>query len=218
MARWRYASFVLVAAACGPVHQEVRPHDFAPAQLEKLDVYFATPGEFTVFEKRAGGDEGAGLMFGLIGAAIAESVDASQDEKTAEAVAATFSEAPTCQPGVERAFFETLEASGKIHPRRVDREPKSAPVEADAVIVLRIDHCGFRLMNQSSGEMAAFVEVGVKLTLADGTTRWDDRETVIATSRATAERLQSEEGLAAPLFEGVLADAGRRLANNLLYP
>lgn len=219
MTRWLLLALgALSALACGPVHKQIRPQATSLARLERLDVYFAKAGEFTVFDRRVDANAMEGALFGLAGAAIAEGVDADRDRKTTELVAAKLTGVPTCRPGIEQAFFETLAGSGKIRARRAEAPPTSPPADADAVVVFSIDHCGFRLMNQASGEMAAFVEVGVKLTLADGTTGWEDRETVIAPSRATVERLKSEDGLATPLLESVLADAGRRLAYNLLYP
>lgn len=214
--RLRVASLLALAVACGPVHKQVRPQAERFGALKRLDVHFAKSGEFSVFEKRVDANAGASAMFGLIGAAIAEGVDADADRKTTELIAARLPAGIGCRPGVEKALLDALAANGKIEARLVEApDPASG---ADGVLALTIEHCGFRLTNQSSGEMSAFVEIDVKLTLAGGSVVWDDRETVIAASRATIERLKSEEGLARPLLEGVLADAGKRLAYNVLYP
>jgi hypothetical protein len=207
-----------LVAACGPVHEQLRPQAPGIAKLERLDVHVARPGKFTVFEKRLDSNAMEGAMFGLVGHAIAAGADASSDHQTARLVAARIQGDLSCNSLLEAAFLGALERSGRIRARLVEKVQEPPGADSDATLVLTIDHCGFRMMNQSSGEMGAFVEVGVKLTLADGTTGWEDRETFLEGAHATAERLKTEDGLAGPLFHKVLTDAGKRLAYNLLYP
>lgn len=207
----------VLSVACGPIHQELRPRVEVVRALKRVALVISKDGEFTVFDERARATGTPAVLFGLVGAAVASAANASADEESANSLAA-FLEHAECRGRFQAAFERTLAES-----KRISAEPKPDLVHAkqsgaDAVVIFRIESCGFRLVSQESLEMAAFIDLSARLELSNGEVGWDDRETVIATTHTTLAGLKREPALARRLFEEVLDDAGRRMANNLLYP
>jgi hypothetical protein len=216
-----FLAATFLAAGCGPVHQQVRPQTTVLQGMERLSVLFVDGGKFTVIDERARGNPGAMAGFGLIGlvaTAVEFGTNASSDNQSARSLAA-FVQSAECRGGLQAAFEETIHNAGKPSLQVITERPVDLPTAGfDALLEFRIEQCGFRSINQTSQELAAFVELRAKLVRADGRVAWDDRETVISNTSSTKERMQSEPDLARTQFEAVLHDAGRRMANNILYP
>ena len=207
---------VVFSLGCGPVHKELRPQSTAVQKLERLAVRFAEDGEFTVIDERAQQNTALAAfgLVGLVATAVQYGTNASSDNKSAESLAA-FLESAKCRDGFQTSFEDTLRKAGKPTVEVVAERPEDLRKAGfDAVLEFSIEQCGFRMTNRESEEMGAFVELRAKLVQADGKIGWDDRETIVATTRASLNRLRTEPDLARTQFETVLRDAGRRMANN----
>jgi hypothetical protein len=217
---WILLAAAVLSAGCA---KPLRPQIAAIQQVERLAVRFADDGDFTVVDERANALHpiAAGAAFpllALVGEAVATGVNHYRDDKSTEALRA-FLDSAECRAGFQTAFEDTLRKAGKPTVQVVADAPDDLRASGfDAVLEFSIDDCGFRMTNGVTEQIAAFIALQAKLVQADGTVGWDDRETVIATTSSSVEQLRNEPDLARIQFEAVLRDAGRRMANNLLYP
>lgn len=205
-------ALLILVFGCGPVHNQIRPQASAISKLDRIGVVFKRDGVFAFIDEQA---RRAAAPSGLVGLGM-YSAAVSADEKSAAAIGAGMSN-PACRSIFESAFREAMSASQHPRVEILASRPAMQP-SFDAILEFDIEHCGFRLVNRSIEEMAAFIQLRARLELASGETGWDDRETVIGTTRFAPGLLKSEQGLGRAEFEDVLAVAGRRMAHNLIYP
>jgi hypothetical protein len=181
---------------------------------------FVEDGSFVVFDERARANNAMAAfgLIGLVGQAVMTSQQHSRDNESAKMLQA-FLESASCRDGFQAAFEDALRKAGSPTMQLVEERPPDLLEQGfDAVLEFTIEHCGFRMTNQASEEMAAFTEMRAKLVMADGKVTWDDRESIVSSKRTTRVALKSDPELARSQFEGVLATAGKRMAYNLVYP
>jgi hypothetical protein len=203
-------SIALLAGCASPV----RPQGEAIAKLQRVAVVFADDGDFVVYDERA---NAITTPFSITGALLSSVGNYSQD-RAREQQLREFVESPSCRKSFQTAFEDTLRKAGRPTVQVVAQRTDAKQAHYDAALEFEILDCGFRMINQMSNEIAAFIVMRAKLVMADGRVAWDDSESVISSRRSTIYDLQSDPDFARSIFEAALNDAGRRMAYNLIYP
>ena len=169
-------------------------------------------GSFEVLHSRATSTATSAVFFGLIGAAVTGGQESGEDREREAQLLPLFADA-TCRETFTTAFAHRL---------REKQVALLAPRPEESVapeIWVRIDACGFKLMDPDSGDLAAFfaAEYAILDAPARDTPRDRSRLLMIGRQRQTWEELTANGELAASLFDNVKVRAGRRLANKVIY-
>lgn len=217
-------SLACALISCGPVHNEIRPDPAAIGNIRTIAVSFPQQGEFAVFNERAKANAAPAVagMFGLVGLIGVAAVDAqnvSADGKQAKAFGASL-EQVDCRAPLQSSFEHTLKEAKRFVAYVYNRPLERSETEGvDGILEFDIHHCGFRLVDQNKGEVAAFVELSAHMTPSGSRNAiWDDRESITGSDRYSLSTLNTDPELVRKEFIKVLQDAGARLANQLLYP
>jgi len=213
------SAFAILSISCGPVHNELRPKPSEVRALKKLAITIPREGEFTVINERAKATAVPAVLFGAIGAAVASSYNTSEDSKDAKVISLGIGD-PNCRDLFRASLANTLEGAQGIQAQIFDRalEPKEGS-GFDGVLELDIHQCGFRLVDQNTQVLAAFIELGVTLELTTSNEKiWDDRESIVGMDRFYLSSLRDDPEMIRREFEDLLTDAGTRIANYILYP
>ena len=181
--------------------------DAAPP-VSHLYLKIVRDGDFEVFLSRSKGVD-ASVLFGWVGITFMMDARHARDTKR-EAQVAPDSEATVCRNGFEWALQERLE-----------EENFSIAIESNGqlpVLEVKIVACGFRVLNRSTAEMSAFFEAKYRFTQAGArrSTR-AQRLLEIGDARAAWSEFEQSPALAADEIQQVLMQAGRKLANNIIY-
>jgi hypothetical protein len=218
---------LVLVAGCGPLNA---PTLADPTHITRLTtVLVVVPvetGAFTVMNARTQTNSGAtyGAMFGLLGLAIAGTVDASvkSSSDTRDTDLVTKSGRPVDARG---AFIDAIRAAvqraGRTGIQVADRgEPASVSGRYDAVATLRIAEWGLRRIGEGDpATVAGFVDVDATLTRsADKEVLWSERESVLGKGRAPIATYQTDGEALRREIEQTFAAAGHRMAMQILYP
>lgn len=169
--------------------------------------------------RRGTGTTPAVLAGGLIGGAIVETVNRSQDDAQAERVAAHL-ESPDCAAPIAAALQETLSASQRLRADLTRRPRTDAELAGyDALVRVEVESCGFRVLELDRQMVSAYADVTLRVktrtTARDG---WSARLSFAGNRRMHAADLERDGALVRDELQQALRSAGRHLANELLYP
>ena len=143
-------------------------------------------------------------MAGLIGAGIQEGILKSKDEKMRDQLLPLLSET-SCSKMFTEEFFSKLERKGF-----------SFSDQADATVEVKINRCGFKMVNTQTEEIAAFVDYDS--VISSGTEKGiKEQHLIFGKKRYQFQELLSSELLPEREFFSVLKKGGRFIANKVIY-
>lgn len=213
-------SILLCVAGCGPVHTTVKPQSGALEKIKSVAVVVPPDGEFTVYYERAKGTATGAILFGLVGAAVSSSYNASEDSKIADALRPQLTDL-SCQGAFRTAIARALGESRKfVDVRVLEGDPtETERAKYDAIATFRFVSWGIRLVDQNSPErVTAFVDLQATLQKT-GTEAplWDENVTVIGRETHPLSEFREKPDVTRREVSAVMDDAAYRLANNLIY-
>ena len=122
---------------------------------------------------------------------------------------------------VAEALVNSLEASGRFEQvRSLPREPVGEDRRrADAIVRITVPSWGFvRVRQGDPAVVSVFADVQGQVTLREtGVVVWEAKEDVTGPERLPLESLTRDQEFARQQLTEVLAQAGRRLASEILY-
>lgn len=180
-----------------------------------VHVIIEDDGDFEVLHARAKTTVTGVVIFGLIGYGIEEGSRVSEDNEREEQVLAYL---PTsdCRTGFDEALLTKLGDKG--YEATLATSTSEVEGSFDRTIRLKIRACGFKLANSSSDEVSAFYAVSYAIDKAgEKPSRGMTDVLITGTFRSDWPGIIAEPEIAAAEFEAVRINAGRRIANRLIY-
>jgi hypothetical protein len=152
---------------------------------------------------------------------MSASEDRARDEEMARRLAPRLG-VLTCSGPVRATLDETLRESGRFTAIALfAREPGGEALAGyDAVLSVRVTHCGIRRVGAlESRSLAGFADLRVEMRrIADDRLLWEERSTVLGGDRWSLQAYRQDASLLGRELAETLADAGYRVAMDLLYP
>lgn len=203
---------------CGPAHKNLSPEPGQLRDIKKLAVVVEQKGDFEVIHSRATADSTAGVMFGLIGVAIAGGIDEGEDKDRAAKLAPSISELSCCSlfanslAAISSASrFETVQILS-------EKPDKNTQSKFDAVVTFEIQKWGLRIVASETGELSGFVELNMNMkTTADNKTIWDQRHVVIGQGQELFNTYSLNAELLRNELRQTIEQAASRMSNLLIY-
>jgi hypothetical protein len=178
-------------------------------------LYIEDPGKFEVLHSRAESTSTGAVFFGLIGAGIEESSRHSKDEKREEAILVHIPD-DACHNHLVEEFTARLEEKG-IGTEVIEEKPGKTAGDA-YVVRLKIDACGFRMVDSTNEEMAAYVVAQYRIYKPGEKISGKLEElTLIGRDHRSWESFVAEYDAAVEEFRAVKKKTGARLANKIIY-
>ena len=166
------------------------------------------PGEFEVIYHRVT-PKGIGAVAGLIGVAIQQGIQSSDDSEMAKQVLASNPNLACDQP-LLTALKSKLQSSGSYV---LD---ESANNEQDLVVEIDIADCGLRLADSNALQLSSYVNFTLKVRPPGGES-WSEDIQISGRSRHSFDEFAHQQGLASTEVTDVLTRAGVRAADKLIY-
>jgi hypothetical protein len=178
-------------------------------------LHIEKPGKFEVLHSRAESTSTGAVLFGIIGAGIEESSRQGKDEKREEAILVHIPD-DACHNHLVEEFTARLDAKG-ITTEVINEKPGKTAGDA-YVIRLRIDACGFRMVDSTDAEMAAYVVAQYRIYKPQEKISGKLEElTLIGRDHRVWEAFLADYDTAVEEFRSVKRKAGARLANKVIY-
>ena len=185
------------------------------AEDRHVVLHVEEPGKFEVLHSRARSTSTGAVLFGLIGAGIEESARKSDDEEKESAVLAHIPD-DACHSYLIDTFTKELEERG-FAVTVVEGKPGKSSGES-YVIRLKIDACGYRMVDTINEEMAAYVTAQYRIFRPQEELKGKLLElTIISRNQRTWDDLTADFDSAVEEFRDVKRRVGTRLANKLVY-
>jgi len=187
-------------------------------KVKTMAIVIPREGDFTVIYERAKHTGTPYAFFGLVGTAAANMYNDSLDKDNTNAVEQHLS-GLSCRSVFMGLFSKTLADSGRFV-QVFDKDLEANEVaKYDAVLTLRIESWGLRLVQRSQGEaLAAFVELEAKMVRTQGgQVLWDAHDTVLGKAMYPLGSYQRDGELLRRNIRETLESAGSRMANTLIY-
>ena len=181
------------------------------AELEgasSLHLKITRDGNFEVLSARSK-SYGVSVLFGLVGAGVASASKGGRDNEREKAISSE-ALAANCRAEFERALYDHLENNSYV----VDIDPS----ERSPSLEIEIVACGFRVVDRRKDDLAAFFEAKYRFT-RPGVKRAKKSQRLFQMGEFRGEWMDFERSptLAADEFQQVLARAGQKLANRIIY-
>lgn len=179
-----------------------------PERAPSLHLKITRDGDFEVFSSRSK-SYGISVLFGLVGVGVASASKGGSDKEREKAVSSQAS-AVNCRTGFVRALYDHLVNNGYV----VDNDPG----ELTPTLEIEIVACGFRVLERRKGDMAAFFEAKYRLVRPDSDRAKRSRRLFqVGEFRGGWMDFERSPALAVDEFQQVLARAGQKLANRIIY-
>ena len=206
-----YAIVATVVAVTVPLAASDEP---GPPNKQVV-LYIEDPGKFEVLHSRAKSTSTGAAFFGLIGAGIEEGHRKSDDTKKETAILSHIPD-DACHSYMTGAFTARLEEKG-FEAGVVHGKPGKSAGDSYA-IRLRIDACGYRMVDTIDEEMAAYVVAQYRIYKPGEKTSGKLLElTMIGKDRRPWNDLLSNAEGAVEEFRDAKRRVGLRLANKIVY-
>lgn len=181
----------------------------------KVAVYIEKTGKFEVLHNRAESTNTGAVLFGLIGVAVEESNRTEQDNKREEEILEHIPD-DACHNYLISAMTQRLAEKGYL--MTVVEDKMGKPADDTFAVRLKIDHCGFRIVNAETDELSAYL-AGQYQVLEPGEKKHGTMQSVLVTGdlRATWDVIVENFDASVEEFRAVKSKAGRRLANKIIY-
>ena len=206
-----YAIVATVVAVTVPLAASDEP---GPPNKQVV-LYIEDPGKFEVLHSRAKSTSTGAAFFGLIGAGIEEGNRKSDDTKKETAILVHIPD-DACHSYMTEAFTARLEEKG-FEAEVVHGKPGKSAGDSYA-IRLRIDACGYRMVDTIAEEMAAYVVAQYRIYEPGEKTSGKLLElTMIGKDRRPWNDLLDDAEGAVEEFRDAKRRVGLRLANKIVY-
>jgi hypothetical protein len=176
-----------------------------PAQ--PLQVISSNPGAFEVIYHRATPPGIGAVVGGIIGAAIQQGAQSSEDDAMAKQVLASNPDLGCDQPLVT-ALKAKLQSSGRYLVE--DSGNGSMVVDVD------IRDCGLHLADSKALELSSYVSLKLKVQQPGGKP-WTEQIQISGYNRYSFEQFTHQQGLATTELMDALKRAGVRAADKIIY-
>lgn len=193
----------------------------APAQdapPKKIAIEVVGKAEFDVLFHRAMSNATGAVVGGLIGAGIQAGYESSKDAEKREAIYPYVAAQPWRDVFI-KTMTESLAEKG-LEPVWIEDGTDAKPGMADLYLVLYPGQFGFRVVDTTSQQMAAFIEFEAAYsTQPIGGKNKVTKEPFYVTEKNQVSYSQLIEDTAGinPRIESVLKTAARRLTNKIVY-
>ncbi len=182
---------------------------------KQVVLHLEEPGKFEVLHSRAQSTNTGAAFFGLIGAGIEESHRHGKDEEREEAILVHIPD-DACHNHLVESFTLRLEEKG-ISATVVYEKPGKNAGDAYA-IRLKIDACGFRMVDTTDEDMAAYIVAQYRIYKPGEKISGKLEEvTMIGRDHRQWEAFLEDFEGAVEEFRTVKRRAGVRLANKIIY-
>ena len=182
---------------------------------KQVALYVEDPGKFEVLHSRAKSTSTGAAFFGLIGAGIEEGTRKSDDTKKESAILAHIPD-DACHSYMTDAFTARLHESG-FEPEIVHGRP-GRKADDRYVIRLKIDACGYRMIDSIDEEMAAYVTAQYRIYRPGEKTSGKLLElTMVGKNQRRWDDLLDDAEGAVEEFRDTKRRVGLRLANKIVY-
>lgn len=214
MPRLALVCLLVLIGGCA-THAQVRVNATEDIVIERLALIVPDMGSFEVQHDRLKQTGTSTALFGIIGYAVEagyrDSLDTQKEQEILE-----FVEQLDCPGNLLAAMLAAFWRNSDI---TVDVLDSRSEIEAsyDAIGVFEMEHCGFTLSHQDTDLLVPYITLEAKVESSGGQVIWDDRETVVGVKGQLFLDLLNEENLASEMLDGLLKDAGTRLAYNIIY-
>ncbi len=179
-----------------------------PEGALSLHLKITRDGNFEVLSSRSK-SYGMSVLFGLVGVGVASASKGGRDNEREQAISSE-ALAANCRFEFERALYDHLENNGYV----VDIDPS----ERSPSLEIEIVACGFRVVERRKGDLAAFFEAKYRFTRPGvARTKKSRRLFQMGEFRGGWMDFERSPTLAADEFQQVLARAGQKLANRIIY-
>ena len=172
-------------------------------------------GKFEVLHSRAESTSTGAVLFGLIGAGIEEGHRSSEDTKREEAILVHIPD-DACHSYLIEEFTAKMEAKGFGVSVVFDKAGRNS---GDSYVVrLKIDACGYRMVDTIDKEMAAYITAQYLIFKPQQKITGKLEEVMlVGREQRTWETWMSEFEAAVYEFRDTKKRAGGRLANKVIY-
>ncbi len=187
----------------------------ALSQPKEIKIKLTNKGDFDVFFHRSQSTTTGAIFGGLIGAGIEMGVDKSKDTEM-EKTLIEHTGAINCHELLIESFKIKLNKKEQLY--QISDEENSENYKHRMTLTLNIKDCGYKLANQESGELAAFVSFKAKLKEHGSKKLLLDESFMIKSKKhyLFSELLENSDSIKQHI-DGVLEKAGKRLANKIIY-
>lgn len=185
----------------------------ATEKTKEIGFILEREGNFEVLHDRATSTATGAALFGLVGAAIESGVDSSNDSKKEAQLLERLPNA-NCNESLVGSLVQTLGKAKSLNFQMIESKDQVY----DLLLNLKIDSCGFRIVNTVNYKLAAYVDVKMELTEQDAKKPILKEKLLIQGKKRMQfyELLADDDTLLAE-FIRVQEKAGKRIANKIIY-
>jgi len=208
---------IISAMGCGPA-KEIRLNQGDLQDVKKIAVVVQEKHGFEVIHSRAKANATAAALFGVAGAAIAGGIDEGKDKDMAATVAPAVKDM-SCSAIFVESLVPLLKSEKYEKVYIVpDANQKKDLSGYDAVVTFTIDKWGLRLVEREASNVAAFVELDIKMVKTkDSKTIWDQREVIVGDRREGFLMFSNNSELLRGELKETIKKAGFQMSNSLIY-
>jgi len=205
---------VLLVSACGPVHKNVSLDSKAAKEVHVLAVQLKSKGDFEVFMDRGTATNGPAVMFGLVGAAVASSINQSEDSKKEERVSKYIKDIDH-QLSVKNGLLEGLNQQTRFSV--IKATPKNT--DADGILELTIKDWGLKVTDKRRSLLVTpFVQLECVVRNKAGKRKlMDIHETFYGKNSRYFDRYENDGELLVDELQAILHRAGLQIGTRMAY-
>lgn len=207
---YKFYGFILFCFACVLSGQVT-----LAAEKPQILLEISKEGSFEVLYDRATSTATGAVLFGLVGAAIEEGVDQSND-KAKENQVLPHLDSPSCSTALLVAMQDTFskDASYELVLPAGDAGDTTIPL----ALKITINSCGFRIVNSTNKTVSAYADVKMELSQRDVKEPVEEEKILVhGGQRVSFTELISQPELINSEFTSVLQKAGKRVANKVIF-
>lgn len=205
---------VLVISGC-TTHNQIRVSATEDIEINNLAIIVPDTGVFEVQDARLRQDGTSTVLFGVVGYAVEAGYRESADVKKSRQLQESIDQVD-CAGDLANAVAGTFEGESDIQ-YSLYRRKEIVAEGHDARVTFKVKQCGFTLVNQDKEAFVPFIHLNAKAISSEGRVIWDDNETFTGKKEVQFETMLESKGIAKNLLDELFAEAGARLAYQLIY-
>ncbi len=207
---------LLFLQACA-THNEVRVAHTKDIPINNLAIVVPEkPGDFELLYDRARSTATGAAMFGLIGAAVSEGYNSSNDSKK-ESYIAKAVQSQDYNQILRTSLTETFRQDSSIQITHFNSRPEVMGEGIDAVAYVDVEEYGFSFSNQNSENLSPYVVLTIKVESSGGQVIWDNREKFVGESVGYFYELKRDSEIASRSLKELFDEVGSRVSYNIIY-
>jgi hypothetical protein len=207
---------LILLQACA-THNEVRVSHTKDISINSLAVVVPeTQGDFELLYDRARSTATGAAMFGLIGAAVSEGYNSSNDSKK-ESYIAKDVQSQDYNQILRNSLTETFREDSSIQVKHFNSRSEVVGEGIDAVAYVGVEEYGFSFSNQNSENLSPYVVLTIKVESSSGQVIWDNREKFVGESVGYFYELKRDGAIASRSLKELFDEVGSRVSYNIIY-